>query len=75
MPCYSPPMHTDEFGRFQNGEIPQATFDKLVRMLCEANQIIDNNITTAKIVRNPELAGWWAEHQAFDRKRAKKDKR
>jgi hypothetical protein len=69
MPCYSPPVHKDEFGNWKDGEIPQDQFDKLVRMLCEANRIIDEIPHEKRRSRSRELATWWVSHQEFDRAR------
>jgi hypothetical protein len=69
MPCYSPPMHRDEHGNLKNGEIPQSKFDQLVRMLCEANTIIDAIPHQKRQSRSTELAKWWTKHQEWDRTR------
>ena len=65
MPCYSPPMHKDEFGHWKDGEIPQEHFDKLVRLLREANKIIDAHMVDyhSDVRRSRELSDWWKGHK------------
>ena len=76
MPCYDPPMWVDEFGTWHDGERPKSWCDKMVRLLCEANQMIDNlnghlGWVTPYSLRSKELAEWWKAHQRWDAQRTK----
>jgi hypothetical protein len=65
-------MWKDEFGNWHDGERPQEWCDKMTRMLCEANQLIDDRDCTfgpTHTQRSKELVDWWKEHQEWDRKR------
>ena len=67
MPCYSPLMHKDEFGNWKDGEIPQEHFDKLVRLLCEANRVMDDYGTgVVQSRRSKESLEWWKAHKFWD---------
>jgi hypothetical protein len=75
MPCYDPPMWEDEFGNYHAGERPKAWCDKMVRMLCEANRLIDDRDCSygpTHTTRSKELADWWKEHQEWDARRRTK---
>ena len=74
MPCYD-----HYFGVFAGKTImndeAHAYMDKLARLLCEANRLIDDRDALGyetHTSRSKELEQWWKEHQEFDRKRKKR---
>lgn len=60
MPCYDPPLREDELDA-QRGK----RFDKLVRLLREANKIIDAHMVDyhSDVRRSRELSDWWKGHK------------
>jgi hypothetical protein len=52
----------------------QERLDLATRLLCWlTNDLDDEGKLTKKLKRNPELAGWWADHLKADRRRMKKE--
>jgi hypothetical protein len=67
MPCYderssAPYIHAEY----------QEKLDKLTRLLCEANKIIERLAGERPVQRSQELFTWWYAHKEFDKRRKRK---
>lgn len=47
--------------------------DQVARIACAAlNELEDNNIAEALLLRNSEVRDWWIEHKKFDEKEGRR---
>ena len=67
MPCYDS-RNEREYVETEPRKESQAYIDKLTRLLCEANKLLDG-MRGDSPERSVELDTWWREHQIVDRKR------